>query len=265
MVLFASMALAAPGDVLRSTSISGQPSYGIRGLARDWDTDRVWAAGPNTTSSIAFASFDIVSLTPDTWQTASGQYWVFDIGYGYEDSAIKYLLMNDQTSPYTKMIDPADGSYDGNLPDYYSSSDYTDGNGVDWNTNYVYMSSYNNADCVYYDGASWSVFANIPGARNMGCAVGWDHVFFLRTSTYYTIEVYQIDGTFVESISLIGWPSNYYVMGMACGQENIVGDNESVFICDFISYQVHEIEVGDYIGTGLTPATWGAIKTVLSD
>ncbi|MBN1434205.1 hypothetical protein JW921_05550 [Candidatus Fermentibacterales bacterium] len=264
-LFLASVAFAAPGDVLRSSTVSGQPSYGIRGMARDWDTDELWVAGPAGSNNVRFTSIDIVTLAPGTWQQAMSMGWVFDIGYGYDVGGTKYLLMNDQYSPYTKIIDPADGSYEGNLPDYYSSAQYTDGCGIDWNTNYVYISSYGSADCVYYDGSSWSVFTTISGALNMGVAVGWDHVFFLRTSTYYTIEVYQIDGTFVESIPLNGWSSGWYVMGAACGQVDIAGDNESLFICDFITLQVHEIEVGDYAGEALQESTWGEIKTVFSN
>ncbi len=257
--MLASAVFAAPGDIIRSQSISGQPANGIRGLAMDWDTGRIWVAGPNATDNITFTSLDITTLAPDAWLTAANQYWVFDIGYGYDITGTKYLLMNDQSTPYTRIVDPLDGSYEGNLPDCYGSSDYTDGNAVDWNTNYVYMSSYGNANTVYYDG-SWNTFANIPGALNMGCAVGWDHVFFIRTSTYYTIEVYEINGTYVETIPLNSWPASQYLIGLSCGRENIVGDNESLFFADFVTLQVHEVEVGDYVGSSLEQSTWGAIK-----
>jgi hypothetical protein len=168
--------------------------------------------------------------------------------------------MNDQSTPFTRIVDPVDGSYEGALPDCYSSGDYTDGCAVDWATNYVYMSSYGNQNTVYYDGSSWETFATISGGLNMGAAVGWDHVFFIRTSGYYTIEVYEINGTFVESIPLNSWPPTQYLIGLSCGRENIVGDNESLFFADFITYQIHEVEVGDYVGASLQQSTWGAIK-----
>lgn len=260
MLLLVSAAFAAPGDIIRSQSISGQPVNGVRGLARDWNTDRIWVAGPNTSSDIIYTSIDMETLAPDAWMGASGMYWVFDIGYGYDDGGTMYLVMNDQTSPYSKLIDPADGSYDGSLPDYFSSADYTDGAAVDWATNYVYMSSHGSDEVVYYDGAAFNVFGTISGAKNMGTAVGWDHLFVIRTSTYYTIEVYELNGTFVESIPLNGWPSGNYLIGLACGREDVVGSNESLFFADFITQQVHEVEVGDYAGTSLQQSTWGAIK-----
>lgn len=259
VLLIVSAAFAAPGDIIRSQSISGQPSSGVRGLAKDWDTGDIWLAGPQGTDNIIYTSMDAESMSPGSWNTASGMYWVFDIGYGYVDGGTTYLLMNDQTSPYTKMIDPATGSYDGNLPDYYSASDYTDGNAVDWDDNYVYMSSYGSDEIVYYDGSSWTVLTTISGGRNMGAALGWEHLFIIRTSPYYTIEVYTLDGTFVESIPLNSWPSGNYLIGLSCGREDVEGDNESLFFADFVTLQVHEVEVGNY-STSLQRSTWGSIK-----
>ena len=54
--MFVSAVFASPGDIIRSQSISGQPSSGIRGLAMDWDTNRIWVAGPNGTDNIIFTS-----------------------------------------------------------------------------------------------------------------------------------------------------------------------------------------------------------------
>lgn len=256
-----SAVFAVPGDIIRSQSISGQPANGIRGLARDWDTGRIWVAGPEGTYNVIYTSLDMESLAPDAWKTADGsQYWVFDIGYGYDMGGTKCLLMNDQSSPFTKIIDPSDGSYLGNLPDYYSTADYTDGCAVDQDAGRVYLSSHGNPEVVYYDGATFNLFDSITGAKNMGVAVGWDHVFIIRTDPYYTIEVYDLGGGFVESIPLNGWSSSNYVMGLACGREDLSGDTESLFFADFVSNQVHEVEVGDYTGTSLQQTTWGGIK-----
>jgi hypothetical protein len=43
-----------------------------------------------------------------------------------------------------------------------------------------------------------------------------------------------------------------------------VGDNESLFFADFISYRVHEVEVDNYT-TSLQHSTWGAIKAGFSE
>ncbi len=256
-----STVFADPGDIIRSQSISGQPENGIRGLARDWDTGRLWVAGPEDGYYVMYTSLDIETLAPEGWQTASDTlHWVFDIGYGYDMGGTKCLLMNDQQSPFTKMIDPSDGSCLGNLPDYYSSADFTDGCAVDADANRVYLSSHGNPEVVYYDGAIFNLFGTISGAKNMGAAVGWDHVFIIRTDPYYTIEVYDLGGGFVESIPLSGWSSGNYVMGLACGREDVSGDSESLFFADFITNQVHEVEVGDYNGTSLQQSTWGGIK-----
>ncbi len=194
------------------------------------------------------------------WAGADSQYWVFDIGYGYEDGGTTYLLMNDQNSPFTKMIDPADGSYDGSLPDHYSAADYTDGCGVDVDTNEVYISSYYNTNVAYYDGA-WSDYDS-PGGLNMGTAVGWGKIFVVRTSTFYDILVYDLaTRTLEDTISLNSWGATDYLIGIACGQENIVGDNESVFIATFVTGNIFEVEVGDYnTPANIKSASLGEIK-----
>lgn len=252
---------ADPGDIVRSQSLSGQPAGGVRGLAMDWDTGLIWVAGIAGGNNVRYTTMNPATMSAGTWQSAeSTVYWVFDIGYGHEDGGTKYLLFNDMNSPFTKMIDPSDGSYCGGLPNYFNIDDDTDGCSVDWSNNNVYLSSYGNDQVVCYDG-SHSIFATIPGARNMGTAVGWGHLFIIRTNTYYTIEVYQLDGTFVESIALASWNPGEWVMGLSCGREDGVGDNETLFFSDFITHQVHEIEVGDYTtGSRLTNSSWAAIK-----
>lgn len=259
--MLTTMVFSDPGDIIRSQSISGQPANGIRGLARDWGTDRIWVAGPEDIYNVMYTSLDIETLAPDAWKTASGSlHWVFDIGYGYDMGGTVCLLMNDQQSPFTKLIDPSDGSYLGNLPDYYSAADYTNGCAVDTSSNSVYLSSHGNPEIVLFDGTSFNLFGSAAGAKNMGAAVGWDHIFIIRTDPYYSIEVYDPGGGFVQSIPLSGWTSSNYVMGLACGREDVSGDNESLFFADFITQQVHEVEVGDYTGTSLQQTTWGQIK-----
>lgn len=262
MLLVTSIAYATPGDIIRSQSLTGQPSNGVRGLAMDWDTGLIWVAGPESSNNIQYTTMDPATMSVGTWLTAAtDQYWIFDIGYGYENGGTKYLLMNDQTSPFTKMIDPADGSCDGNLTDYYTAANLTGGCTVDWSSNYVYLSSYGDPDIIYYNGTSHGVFGSITGARNMGAAAGWDHLFILRTNTYYTIEVYKLDGTFVESIPLNSWTTTNHVIGLSCGREDAVGDNETLFFADYTTEQIHEIEVADYTTPGsLTHSTWGEIK-----
>jgi len=113
---------------------------------------------------------------------------------------------------------------------------------------------------VLYDGMAHSTFASITGAKNMGTAIGWGHVFVIRTDAFYTIEVYTLDGTFVESIPLNGYSTSNYLIGLSCGREDVVDDNESLFFASFISMEVYEVEVGNYTGSALQSATWGEIK-----
>ncbi|NIT35967.1 MAG: hypothetical protein GTN49_05620, partial [candidate division Zixibacteria bacterium] len=55
----------------------------------------------------------------------------------------KCLVVNDDVdySPFTKIVDPRDGSYKVGLPDYFSKPSYTAGCAVDAKTNDVYISS----------------------------------------------------------------------------------------------------------------------------
>ena len=262
MILVVSLIHAAPGDVIRSQSLTGQPFWGVRGLAMDWDSGMIWVSGIASSNNVRYASMDPVTMTVGAWMAvASDLYWVFDIGYGFDDSGTKYLLMNDQNSPFTKLIDPANGSYYADLPDYYAASDYTNGCSVNWDNNYVYLSSAIDPEVVYYDGSTHNTFASISGALNMGTAVGWGHLFIIRTNPHFTIEIYQLNGTFVESLPITAWPIGNYVAGLSCGREDAVGNHETLFFSCFVTGKIHEIEIRDYTTpSNLTPSTWGEIK-----
>ncbi len=261
VLLLTVFANADPGDTIDSFVLSGSPANGVRGLDKDWDDGGIWAAGPNNSYQIYYGKFDPATHTmTESWATAdSSVYWCFDIGYGYDDGGTTSLLIVDQNSPYIKIVDPSDGSVSGSLPDHYSSANYTDGASVDWDTNEVYSSSYGDSNLIYYDSA-WNVY-DTPGNRNMGCAVGWGKIFIVRTDSYYQILVYDLaTRTLEDTINLNSWSS--YLMGIACGQENVVGDNESVFIATFYpSNNIYEVEVGDYTApVSIKSASLGEIK-----
>ncbi len=267
ILIYTMTAFSAPGDILRSDSIPGQPGYGIRGLAKDWDSDRIWVAGYTDTGPFdaIFTSLDILTLTPDTWKIAANFTSIFDIGYGYTESGIKYLLMNDNLFPATFIVDPSDGSKIGSIPGYFAGSCLTVGCSVDCSSNYIYLSSIGDGDVINWDGNQYHEFTFLMGGLNVGTAVGWDHLFVLRTSPFYSIEVFNLNGTYVESIDLNGWAGDDYVMGLACGQEDAVGENETLFFADFVTHRVHEIEIGNYSTPGtLEQSTWGQIKTIFS-
>ncbi len=263
ILVLAVVSAANPGDTIRNYIIPGMPGMGILGLAKDWETGNIWIGGADGSNNSRFAAMDPVTLDIVTsWVTYTDVYWGFDIGYGYEAGGKKYLVMTDQQSPFLKLIDPVDGSYDGSLPDYYAADDITEGCAVDWNTNNVYLCSYYDSDCVYYNGSSYNVFSSTGDGRFKGSAVGWGHIFLLRNGPYFDIDVYDLaSGAFEESISMSGFAGNSLI-GLACGRENAAGDNESMFLFATQYEVLYEIEVGDYVsGSSLERMTWGGIKS----
>ena len=259
-ILLVSLCIAGPGDVIRYQSIPGQPFF--MGLARDWDTGNIWMCGPDGSNNTKFAQLDPLTMNiVGSWTTISTVYWGFDIGYGYEMGGKKYLVVTDQQDPYAKLIDPTDGSWDGSLPNYYGETEYTMGCAVDWNTNEVHLASYYNSNSVFFDGSSYNIFSTTSDPRIKGIATGWGHVFLLRNSPYFDIEVYDVTtGAFVETISMSGFGGNSLI-GLACGRENAVNENESIFVFGTMYENLFEVEIGDYSGSSsLERTTWAHIK-----
>ncbi len=195
----------------------------------------------------------------------------FDIGYGYEYGGVKCLVVNDDVyySPYTKIVDPRDGSYKGGLPDYFSKPSYTAGCAVDANTNDVYISSNmrvlgggtDDPRVARYDGKAWNVFATV-GEANEGLAVGWGHVFLLRMYPYYDIYVFDMEGKLEDTIHLNKPPANY-IVGLSLGRVDAVGANESIFIgIKSGDHNVFEVEVKDYAGVAVAPTSLGRVKAL---
>lgn len=271
----AASAFAEPGDVIWWGHIPATENIVIGGLAMDWNDGKIWAAGPvsGTTRQCKYCKFD-----PETHQLvrpwasmASTVGSCFDIGCGYEYGGTKCLVVNDDVdySPYTKIVDPRDGSYKGGLPDYFSKPSYTAGCAVDAETNDVYISSNmrvldGGADdprVARYDGEAWSVFANV-GEANEGLAVGWGRVFLLRMYPFYDIYVFDKEGRHEDTIHVKRSPANF-IAGLSCGRVDAVGANESLFFgIKSGDHSVVEVEVKDYAGVAVAPASLGRVKAL---
>jgi hypothetical protein len=261
-VILASLAFAVPGDIIRGQALSGQPYNGVKGLAKDWDTGRIWVAAIDSWefTYLRYTTMDEVTMDTEDWSTQEDVHSVYDIGYGYDYNGTKCLLVNDWDPANILIMDPATGDILGTIPDWYTSFPSTYGCAVNWDDNHVIMSAQNNNDVVSFDGSSYSIFATLEGAKNVGAAVGWGHVFILRTNPFYMIEVYLLDGTRVESIPFSAQASDTSVMGLACGRENAVGNNESLFFAGVNTHKVFEIEVGDYFSNSLEQGTCAGVK-----
>jgi hypothetical protein len=271
----AAAAFGAPGDTIWWGQIPAAENIVIGGLAHDPGDGKIWAAGPvsGTTYQCRYCKFD-----PETHQLVKS--WAamastvgscFDVGYGYEYGGVRCLVVNDDVdfSPYTKIVDPRDGSQKGNLPDYYSRPSYTAGCAVDWKTNDVFISSNartldggtDDPRVARYDGNEWTVFASV-GEANEGLAVGWGHVFLLRMYPFYDIYVFGMEGKLEDTIHLNELPANF-VAGLSLGRVDAVGANESLFIGIKASdHSVVEVEVKDYAGVAVAPASVGRIKAL---
>lgn len=268
-------AVAEPGDVIWWGKIAASENIVIGGLAYDPQDGKIWAAGPisGTKRQCRYCKFD-----PETrevvrpWASmASTVGSCFDVGYGYEYGGVRCLVVNDDVdySPYTKIIDPRDGSYKGGLPDYYSRPSYTAGCAVDWNTNDVYISSNmrtldggtDDPRVARYDGSSWKVFATV-GEANEGLAVGWGYVFLLRMFPYYDIYVFDKGGELKDTIHLKNLPANF-VAGLSLGRVDAVGANESLYLgIKSGDHSVVEVEVKDYAGVAVAPTSLGRVKAL---
>ncbi len=275
VVALAAAALAEPGDTIWWGQIPASENIVVGGLDMDWNDGKIWAAGPvsETTGRCRYCKFD-----PETHQLVKP--WAsmaptvgscFDIGYGYEYGGVKCLVVNDDFyySPYTKIIDPGDGSYKGALPNYFSKPSYTAGCAVDWKTNDVYISSNvrvldggtDDARIARYDGEAWNVFATV-GEANEGLGVGWGHVFLLRMFPYYDIYVFGMEGKLEDTVHLKNLPANF-VAGLSLGRVDAVGTNESLFIgIKSADHSVVEVEVKDYAGAPVAPASVGRVKAL---
>lgn len=254
-------AFGAAGSIIRSFTLSGQPGNGVRGLAYDWSDNNVWAAAPFGTSNIQFCKFNPAtgSLVVN-WTRASGQYWVFDIGYGYQVGGTRYFIFIDQSAPRLRRWTTT-GSYVGSLTDAFSGS-YDEGFACDWKGTFMYCTNYAQTTIQKWGGSSWSAFGTVPGSPVMGCAAGWGRVFVVTTQADYKVYVFNNAGSLERSIPLLNWGTRYTI-GMSTGRQNVVGDEDSVFIGVFYpSAMIYEVSIGDVAQTGIAPTSLGKIKSL---
>ncbi|NIT37351.1 MAG: hypothetical protein GTN49_12790 [candidate division Zixibacteria bacterium] len=254
-------AFGAAGSTIRSFTLPGQPAQGPRGVAYDWSDDNIWVAGPQRTNSIIFGKFNpTTGSMVVNWRSATGAYWVFDIGYGYQVGGTRYLLFVDQNAPRLRLFTTAGSQY-GSIQNPFSGG-YNEGVACDWGGKLVYGTNYSYGDIYKWSGTAWSKFATCPGRPPMGCATGWDKVFVVTTSADYKIYQFSTTGSLEKSIPLLNWGRRYMV-GMSIGRKDVVGNEDSVFLCIFYpSKMIYEVSVGDIVGTGIVPTSLGKIKSL---
>jgi hypothetical protein len=269
LVILAVLALAGSVFAAPGAQIGSQFAFGIvRGLDKDWADGNIWMTTA-VSNNCQIGKFDVTSHAQvGSWVTAAGQYWCFDCGYGYINSGTATIILVDQNAPRMRMYNPTTGAYIGSLPNAFPEYSYDDGVGVYAGTGItstnLWASSYsgNPIKKSDYPCTTWTSFGTTPATPSMGVAYGWGKVFVVTTSPGYTIYAFDsTSGTLTDTWPLTGW--SYYLMGMAAGRVNAVGDDESVFICEFTSNAIHEVEIGDVytIPTRVQPTSLGMIKS----
>jgi len=265
VLLFASYTFSSPGDVIDSFMITGQPSHGIKGLAKDFDDGNIWAVGLETVDQVKFCKFDCNdhSLVQE-WMDLQGAKYCLDIAYPYIYGGIPTIVVVDYYEPFLKMFNPGDGGYVGMVDEPFD-----DGYEVGLAANYYLNDLYcNNGDsdifreCRRFHGSEWDTFITYDEENNMGVAYGWHHIFIIFSYPEFKIKVFDEQGIFVEEYELNEW-GEAYMIGISCGREDVVGENESVFVALYYpSDMIREVEIGNFSKTGVERNSLGAIKAM---
>lgn len=261
VIAAAGVVSAAPGAIIASFALTGQPAQGVRGLAYDWSDDDVWAAGPVAANNVRFAKFDPVTRSVlSSWNQLPGMYWVYDLGFGYQIGGNRYFVALDQYTPRMRLFTTA-GSYYGSMPDPFSLG-YDEGVDCDWGGTYVYASNYNSAAVYRWRGSSWEPWAQVEEMETLGVACGWGRVFVLTSETFKIFVFNQTTGSLMQTISISGFTTHRPV-GMSIGRVDASAAEESVFIAVWSpAALIYEVSVGNITANALGPASWGKLKAI---
>jgi hypothetical protein len=257
----ASAVLAAPGDTIRTFTLTGQPNNGVRGLAYDWGDGNVWAAGPDGLDAINCAKFNPTSASLVTpWVRLSGCHWVYDLGYGYKVGATRYLVADDRANPRLRLHTTA-GSFAGSLPDPFTGG-FNTGVDCDWGGSLVFQTNDSFSRIYRWSGSAWGPWAGIPAGRARGVATGWGRVLVVTESPDYKIYEYdRTTGSLARTVTITGWTG--LVCGMSIGRVNALRGEESVFIGRLLAAPViAEVSIGNITDTVASPASLGKVKTL---
>lgn len=263
VLTLAGTVFAAPGGQIGSSFAFGI----VRGLDKDWSDGNIWMTTA-VSNACQIGKFNASTHAQvGGWVTAAGQYWCFDCGYGYISGGNPTIILVDQNAPRMKVYNPTTGASLGSIPNAFPEYSYDDGIGVYagsgitstnlWATSY----SGNPVKKSDYPVTTWTSFGTTPATPSMGCAYGWGKVFVVTTSSDYKIYSFNsTTGVLEDTWPLTGW--TWFLMGMAAGRVDAVGTNESVFICEFSSNAIHEVEIGDVsAGVRVQPTSLGMIKS----
>jgi len=259
---FAYSVYGAAGDVISTFTLTGQPSYGVRGLAYDWSDGNVWAAGPVANYNIYLGKFRPATRSlVGSWRSLKEPNWCFDLGYGYRIGGTRYIVLVDNRTPRIRLYTTT-GSYYGSLPDPFSGG-YDEGAACDWDGRYIYASNYSFTAIYRWNTATWSPWATAPASPVMGVAAAWGRVFVVTSASDYKIYEFGAEtGSLQRSIPLNNWGTQYMV-GMSIGRVDAKGGEESVFLAIFYpSFYICEVSVGDITAAALAPASLGAVKAL---
>ncbi|MGQ9706679.1 MAG: hypothetical protein ACUVWP_06735 [bacterium] len=263
LILVPVSVFSAVGDTISEFTVSGQPSQGIRGLEKDWVDGHIWYAGPDSMNNCNFAKFHLTNHSlVKNWKQLKNHVWVYDIAYPYRYNNTDCIIAVDQVSPRLRLYNPQNGNNESS----FSSDPFTGGEnrglGANPGTQDLFATNGSQMQVMRWNGLSWSNFASYSEQQNAGVCYGWHHIFVIYSMGTFKIKVFNEGGENVANYNLNNW-GGAQMMGLACGRENGVGANETLFTAVYYPISViREIEIGDFNKTEIITASIGDIKSI---
>lgn len=271
VIVMVTAALGAPGSIIRSFSLSNQPFYGVRGLAKDWADGNIWAAGPDFLGLAELAKFNATTGSLIiSWSALLNSDSCYDIGYGYLYGGNRVIVLGNDSAPAWRMWRTT-GSYVGPFPQQPPTVTVPYGIGCDWGGTFCFATTDTYTNITRWSGAAWATWFMFAPLFMRGNDTGWGRLFVVSNPPGATIReyrgIYNATGSLSRAFYISNWSDSRAVVGLAIGRVNATGTEESVFVATYTTsapyiYLIYEISVGDITGTDVTPTSLGKIKAL---
>jgi len=247
-----------PGTVISSFLVPGVSNNGPRGLA--FDGGQTYAVADdrnlNQVRIIKFSYDGNTASVLSSFNCPVGVRWALDIAWrpGYIYVANDLTAATDVAK--VMVVNDATGSVLASFAGPYAAGVHV--NGLTWDGTYLYASSYEDPRIFKLDanGAVLSSFTT-SHARTNGLAFDGDYLWAVATRGYYDGREYSIGGALLASFTFN--VNDEYVGGACRGRPAYA----SLFVSTYSGAKmVYEISTRESVAEGVTPASWGRIKTL---